>query len=292
MYVILGASGKTGGSAADALIGMGKPVRVVVRSAETGSVWESRGADVAVADVDDVLSLMQALRGADGAYIIVPRNFEVSDVLESRERCIKSLARAIDESGIPNVVFMSSVGAQHAMGTGLIRSLYYAERRLAEVKSDIVFLRGAYFIENWDMDLAALRGGDVFNTFLRADHKIPQVAVRDLGNIIADLLTHPRRGHHVVECTGPAEWSPAEIAQAMGEVTGKSVRVQQWPASAAAEALIQFGVPRPVAVLLQEMYEGLDSEHVAFESPQTVRRGEISAKNAIASMWRTTRTGV
>jgi len=292
MYVILGASGKTGGCAADALLDMSEPVRVVVRRPEKGAEWKARGADVAVADVDDASALARVLRGADGAYIIVPRNFAVSDVLESRERCIESLARAVDESGITNVVFMSSVGAHHAAGTGLIRSLYYAEQRFADVKADVIFLRGSYFIENWDMDLAALRDGDVFNTFLRADHKIPQVAVRDLGNVIAELLTHPRRGHQVVEFTGPAEWSPAEIAQAMGEVAGKSVRVQQWPASAAAEALVQFGVPRPVAVLIQEMYEGLDAEHVAHESPQAVRRGQITPKSAIASMWRAAGTGV
>ena len=285
MYVILGASGKTGGCAADALLDMGEPVRVVVRNPEKGAVWKTRGADVVVADIDDASALARALRGVDGAYIIVPRNFAVSDVLESRERSIESLARAVDDSGITNVVFMSSVGAQHAAGTGLIRSLYYAEQRFADLKADAIFLRGSYFLENWDMDLAALREGDVFNTFLRADHRIPQVAVRDLGNVIAELLTHPRRGHQVVEFAGPAEWSPAEIAQAMGEVAGKSVRVQQWSASAAAEALVQFGVPRPVAVLIQEMYEGLDSEHVAFESPQTVRRGQISPRSAIASMW-------
>jgi uncharacterized protein YbjT (DUF2867 family) len=52
MYVILGASGKTGGQAADALLRMGKPVRVVVRNAEKSAAWKARGADVAVADVD------------------------------------------------------------------------------------------------------------------------------------------------------------------------------------------------------------------------------------------------
>ena len=279
MYAILGASGKTGGSAADALINMGQPVRVVVRSSEKGTGWKARGADVAVADVDDASALARALRGADGAYIIVPRNFAVSDVLESRERCIDSLARAVDESGITNVVFMSSVGAQHAAGTGLIRSLNYAERRFADVDIDVSFLRGSYFIENWDMDLAALRAGDLLNTFLRADHKIPQVSVHDLGNVIAELLTHPQRGHQVIEFTGPAEWSPAEIAQAMGEVTGKSVRLQQWPSSAAADALVQFGVPSPVAALIQEMFIGLDSEHVAFESPERVRRGAPHSNN-------------
>jgi uncharacterized protein YbjT (DUF2867 family) len=198
----------------------------------------------------------------------------------SRERCIESIARAVDESGVGNVVFMSPVGAQHAAGTGLIRSLNYAERRLADVKSDIVFLRGSYFIENWEMDLAALRVGDVFNTFLRTDHKITQVAVRGLGNFIADFSHSPQPGHHVVEWNGPAEWSPAEIGQAMGEVTGKSARMQQWSVSAAVKALMQFGVPRPVAVLIQEMYEGLDSEHVTFELPQAVRRGKISLPKA------------
>src|SRR5262245_22273650 len=108
MFVILGASGKTGGCAADALLTAGKPVRVLVRSAEKGAVWKSRGADVAIADVDDASALARVLRGADGAYIIVPRNFAVTDVLESRERCIESLARGIEDSGITNIVFMSS----------------------------------------------------------------------------------------------------------------------------------------------------------------------------------------
>jgi uncharacterized protein YbjT (DUF2867 family) len=291
MFVILGASGKTGGCAADALLTAGKPIRVVVRSAEKGAVWKSRGAEVAVADVDDASALAGVLRGADGAYIIVPRNFAVTDVLESRERCVESLARAIEDSGITNIVFMSSIGAHQPAGTGLIRSLYYAEQRLAGAQADITFLRGSYFLENWEMDLDALHRSDVFNTFLNADHPIPQVAVRDLGNVIAELLTRPRGGHHVVEFTGPEDWSPAEIAQAMGEVTGKTVRVQQWPVDTAANALVQFGVPRPVAVLIQEMYEGLDSGHVALEAPKSARRGQTSAKDALANMWHASGAG-
>jgi uncharacterized protein YbjT (DUF2867 family) len=292
MYVVLGASGKTGGCAADTLIRMGRPVRVVVRAPEKGTPWKARGAEVAVADVDDASGLARALRGADGAYIIVPRNFAVADVLESRARCIESLARAVDESGITNIVFMSSVGAQHASGTGLIQSLHDAEQRFADVKADVTFLRGSYFLENWEMDVAGLRGGDVLNTFLKADNPIPQVAVRDLGNIIAELLTQPGPRHRVIEFTGPAECSPADIAQAMGEVVGKSVRVQQWPVAATTEALVQFGVPRPVAVLIQEMYEALDSGRVAVERPEAVRRGRISAHDAIAAMWRAMGAGV
>jgi uncharacterized protein YbjT (DUF2867 family) len=286
MFAILGATGKTGGCAASALLAQGRAVRVVIRNAEKGATWSARGADVAVADVDDSRSLVQTLRGVEGAYIIVPRNFAADDVLGSRERAIESLARAVEESGLEHVVFMSSLGAHQSGGTGLIRSLYYAEQRFANIKADITFVRGSYFLENWEPDLAALRNGNVLNTFLRADHKIPQVAVQDLGNVIAEFLTHRQRGHRVVECTGPADWSPSQIAVAMGEVAEKTIEVKQWPSSAAADALTQFGVPRPVAVLIQEMYEALDSEYVAFESPRTVRRGVVSARTAIEAMWR------
>jgi uncharacterized protein YbjT (DUF2867 family) len=285
MFAILGATGKTGGCAADALIRLGKRVRVVVRSAEKGEAWKAKGADVAVADVDDAEALAGTLRGVEGAYMIVPRNFAVDDVLESRKRCIDSLARAVLDSGIDHVVFMSSVGAQHASGTGLIESLYYAEQRFADIEADITFVRGSYFLENWEPDLAALRAGNVVNTFLRANHKIPQVSVRDLGAMIADFLVHRHSGHRVIECTGPADWSPAEVAQAMETVTCKPIELKEWPASAAAAALAGAGVPLPVAVLIQEMYEALDSEHVSLESPQTVRRGNMSLSAALAAMW-------
>jgi len=287
MFAILGVTGKTGGCAANALLAERRPVRVVIRDPQKAAVWKSRGADVAIADVDDSHSLALALRGVEGAYIMVPRNFAVTDVLESRERAIDSLARAVEASGLDHVVFMSSVGAHRSGGTGLIKSLYYAEHRFAELKADITFVRGSYFLENWEPDLGALRNGNVFNTFLRADHKIPQVAVRDLGNMIAEFLTHRQRGHRVVECTGPVDWSPAEIAAIMGEITGKTIDVKQSTASAAGDALTQFGVPHPVAVLIQEMYEALDSEHVALESPGTARRGVVSARTAIETMWRT-----
>jgi uncharacterized protein YbjT (DUF2867 family) len=287
MFAILGATGKTGGCTADALLRQGRQVRVVVRNPEKGEPWKARGADVAVADVDDVAALARTLREMEGAYVIVPRNFGVDDVLDSRKRCIDSLARAVIDSGIEHVVFMSSVGAHRPSGTGLIASLYYAEQRFAEIKADVTFVRGSYFLENWEPELWALRTGNAFNTFLRADHEIPQVAVRDLGNMVADFLVHRYHGHRVIECTGPADWSPAQIAQVMGEVTGKSIEIKQWPASVAAQALVQFGVPPPVAVLIQEMYEALDSEHVALESPATARRGEVSAKSAVAAMWKT-----
>ena len=72
MYVVLGANGRAGSETARALIEMNKPVRVVLRRPEQAGAWSQLGADVAVASIEDVPSLVAALRDASGAFLLSP----------------------------------------------------------------------------------------------------------------------------------------------------------------------------------------------------------------------------
>src|SRR5688500_6999772 len=74
MYAIAGVSGHTGAVVATTLLAAGKPVRVIVRDAAKGAEWKAKGAEVAVASLDDRPALAQALRGAEGAYLLIPPN--------------------------------------------------------------------------------------------------------------------------------------------------------------------------------------------------------------------------
>ena len=47
MYVVAGATGRTGGVVADSLLQQGEAVTVIVRSAEKGRDWQAKGAEVA-----------------------------------------------------------------------------------------------------------------------------------------------------------------------------------------------------------------------------------------------------
>ncbi len=60
MYVVAGVTGQTGSAVAETLLGQGKAVRVIVRSAEKGETWRARGAEVAVASLEDANSLRKA----------------------------------------------------------------------------------------------------------------------------------------------------------------------------------------------------------------------------------------
>ncbi|MEO1568758.1 MAG: NAD(P)H-binding protein, partial [Pseudomonadota bacterium] len=50
MFVISGATGKTGSVVAQTLLDQGQAVRVIVRSEEKGTPWKAKGAEVAVAE--------------------------------------------------------------------------------------------------------------------------------------------------------------------------------------------------------------------------------------------------
>ena len=149
MYSVFGASGHTGRATAEALMAKGKDVRVVVREESKGGLWKKKGAEVAIADMSDRASVVRALSGVEGAYLLVPPQYAAEDLIAAQKPVIDTLAAAIRESGVPHVVLLSSIGAQHAEGNGPIRSLHVAEKAIGGAAKNVTFLRAAYFLENW-----------------------------------------------------------------------------------------------------------------------------------------------
>src|SRR5690348_10908346 len=93
MFVITGATGHTGSVVAQTLLDQGKPVRVVVRDAARGAAWKAKGAEVAVASVDDIEALTRAFRGAEGAYLMVPPEYGSPDLLGRYRQVVDTYAR-------------------------------------------------------------------------------------------------------------------------------------------------------------------------------------------------------
>jgi len=72
MYIVLGANGHVGSAVANTLLSQGQPVTVVTHDATHGGGWEDKGAQVAVADVRDVLGLREVLRGGERLFMLNP----------------------------------------------------------------------------------------------------------------------------------------------------------------------------------------------------------------------------
>jgi NAD(P)H dehydrogenase (quinone) len=288
MFVVAGVTGNTGSVVAETLLAKGKSVRVLVREAEKGAAWRAKGAEVAVATLDDADALARALDGAEGAYLLLPPATQAPDVLAVRRRTVDAIAAAVERSGVRHVVFLSSVGAQHDAGTGLILTVNYGEARLAKTPAKLTFVRAAYFLENWAHVVAAAKAGTL-PTFLVSDQPIPMVATRDIALVAAHALLEgpPSSKIDVVELAGPRDLSPRDVAAAFGDVLGRDVALQPAPLDAVVPTYTSLGISPAFAEESRRMYEGIANGLVDWEgNGARFVRGTVEAKTVIAALAR------
>lgn len=240
---------------------------------------------VAIANIEDVGSLAAALRGTTGAFLLSPP--PVDGDPDARAEVIgRSLAQAVRKSGVQRAVVLSSIGAQHATGTGVIGTLHTLEAHLHSAAPSVTFLRPGYFVETWGEVALAVFADGVLPSFLDPAQKIPMVSTVDVGRTAADLLRRDTKGTRVMELRGPQDWSADDVATAFGQVLGRSVETLFIPPEARLEILEQEGVPPQIAAALLGMYDGIASGRVEHEERREVRRGSFSLVDAVTRIVR------
>ncbi|HUQ01228.1 MAG TPA: NmrA family NAD(P)-binding protein [Kofleriaceae bacterium] len=281
MFAITGVTGNTGNVVAETLLAAGKPVRVIVRDAAKGAPWRAKGAEVAIAALEDTAALTAAFRGVDGAYILVPPRLGSTDPLGENRAVVASIAAAARDAKLLHAVLLSSVGAHHADGTGPIQSVAHAEQAIGAVTA-LTAVRAAYFVENWAASLGALPQG-ILPTFVPSSLAFPQVATRDIGRTAAGALVEGPQGRRVIELSGPRDLSAADVAAALSTLTGKSIAPADAPLDAVVPTFTSFGISAPVAELYREMYAGIISGRVAFEGGKAQAvRGSVTVDEVLA----------
>ncbi len=120
MYAIMGITGKVGGAIAENLLARGEQIRAIVRNPEKAARWRDRGAETAVADVDDPDALASAFEGTDGVFLMVPPNFAPAPGFPEMRKTLASYHAALGESLPKKAVYLSSIGAERTSGLGLI----------------------------------------------------------------------------------------------------------------------------------------------------------------------------
>ncbi|MEM9188594.1 MAG: NmrA family NAD(P)-binding protein [Myxococcota bacterium] len=280
MYLISGATGQIGGALATHLLQQKQPTRVLVRSEGKGRPWADQGADVAIGTFEDVDSLGAALEGVGGAFLMQPNDFDSKDFIgDGRERTSGYL-RALDHAGRPRVALLSSVGAHHATGHGPVRREHHFERAFAEY-ADVRVVRGAYFMENWANVLDAVRGPGILPTFLTPGKPIPMVSANDLGRALARALTD-ERAPRLLELAGPADYTPEQVASALGELLERDIKLAPETTDAVIPRFTKLGFTEPIAALVKEMYEGYSDGTMAFEREPA--RGETTLRNGLSAL--------
>lgn len=283
MYAVVGASGNTGGATARALARRGVRVRVIVRDPAKGENWRERRADVAVADLEDDSSLARAFRGAKAAYVLNPPAYAAEDMFAVAERLARNILSAARQANLPRLVVLSSIGAQLMSGHGNIRTNSTFERVLGELGPIAVFLRPAYFMENWAWVADAAVNEGVLPSFLSPPERaIPMISVLDVGRAAAEAMVDGA-GARIVEISGPRDFSPADAAAAFSHCLGRPVAAvavprENWPAE-----LTRSGFSARTIDSWVELFDAFNSGHVVFEGPAP-RRERVDIEEAVRAI--------
>src|SRR6516165_5951484 len=133
MIVVTGASGRTGRRVTEVLLAKGERVRVVGRDAKKLARLAGLGAEPCVGALEDVSFLTAAFAGAAGAYLVLPEDLSQTDLCAHQERVSDCYSAAIANAQVRFAVNLSSIGAQHAKGTGPLVGLHNQEHKLDRV---------------------------------------------------------------------------------------------------------------------------------------------------------------
>jgi uncharacterized protein YbjT (DUF2867 family) len=256
MITIMGASGKTGGFAAHALLKQGLRVRVIARSKDHLKTLIDVGAEAAVGDAANAHFLAEAFRGSDAVYTLVPPNVTHADVPAYMDQIGEATIQAIKDSGVTHVVFLSSIGADRASGTGPIASLHRQEKRLASLPGlNVLALRPAYFFENHLISLALIKRQGINGSAMAGNYAFPQIATSDIGAAAAQALSaHDFRGSSVQELLGSRDLSLEDATRIVGTAIGKpDLKYVQFPYEAAFDAMVSAGLSKSMSGLYVEM---------------------------------------
>jgi NAD(P)H dehydrogenase (quinone) len=217
--LVSGATGRTGGTAIEELLKMGKRVRAYVRSDDDRvAALRQRGVDIAVGDFTDIDQIRAAMEGIRSAYFLHP-------IAPGIIGAAAYFAQAAKEPGVSAIVNMSQISARRESASHAAQDHWVSERVFDWSGVPTTHLRPTFFAdwlvyphfakEIWTKKKIEFPFGN--------GHHAP-IATDDQGRVIAQILANPK-GHESKTYTlhGPVEMNHTEIAGVMSDVLGAKI---------------------------------------------------------------------
>jgi uncharacterized protein YbjT (DUF2867 family) len=283
MFLVMGITGKVGGATAKHLLAQGKEVRALVRDRGKAAKWVDEGVQLVDGDWNDSAAIEMALRGVEGAFVMLPANWVPSPDYKEAKAVIANYVGALAQAAPPRVVALSSMGANRTSGLGMITALSLLEQGFRDLTLPIAYVRAGGFFENFLYGLQVAQGGTLPVYYNPTDRKSAMVATDDIGAEIAALLTGPAwSGHRVIELGSMV--SADEVATQLGEVLKVDVKAFAIPRAGWPAAFEQLGIPKGHTGPAEAMFDAVNSGWMALGVEGTEHvPGTTSARDVFAA---------
>ena len=280
MYVVLGAAGNVGSSVVEALKPSGEKILAIVHSEKKAAALSGGNVEAVVQDVSDTEGLRAVFRRAKHAFLLNPPAAPATDTNAEELKTARSIAAALEGSGLEKLVLQSAYGAQQGDGIGDLSVLYELERLVEASGIPAAINRGAYYFTNLDMLVEQASQGAITTPF-PADLEIPMVSPTDLGQAAAIRLTSPLADTGLQYVEGLRRYTFTDVAAAFSSLLGKPVSVETTPRDQLEQSFRQAGFSPTAARAYARMTEATIDRP---ELPSDPQRGKVTLEAYVAGL--------
>jgi NAD(P)H dehydrogenase (quinone) len=217
MFVMTGANGRLGRTVAEMIARRGAAERVTLVTRDPSKVADltAKGFKAVRADFADKESMRAAFAGATAALMI-----SMPGPVEERKPLHRNAFDAAKEAKLGRLVYTSRVNPTYESLYPFAPVHAYSEEYLAALGLTTTIARNNEYTEN----VVKIIGGAKDPTKLLlpgATGKVPYIAVADVAEILAKLLLEDGHAGKVYELNGPDPVGRDDIAEIVGEATGR-----------------------------------------------------------------------
>ena len=209
------------------LLQRGHTVTVISSKAERQREIEALGAKAVIGTMEDADFLTKAFMGADIVYVMetLGEGFffnQKLDYMTAITTIGNNYKQAIKQSGVKNVIHLSSIGAHTDKGNGMLAFHYRVENILKQLPEDVSIktMRPVGFYYNMFAFMPTLKNQGTIVSNYGGDEKEPWVAPSDIASVIAEEMEKPFNGR-TIRYIASDEVSPNQVASILGEAIGK-----------------------------------------------------------------------
>jgi uncharacterized protein YbjT (DUF2867 family) len=226
--VLTGSLGHIGKPLTQELVAKGHTVTVISSKSDRQKDIEALGAKAAIGTMEDADFLSKTFKGADIVYLM--ETLEATggffdpqlDVVGAISKIVYNYKQAIEQSGVKQVVHLSSIGAHMDKGNGILIFHHNAETILKQLPEDVAikFMRPVSFYTNMFAFLRTIKAQDAIIQNYGGDNKKPWVSPFDIAAVIAEEMDTPFAGR-TIRYIASEEISANEIVASLREALGK-----------------------------------------------------------------------
>jgi uncharacterized protein YbjT (DUF2867 family) len=248
MILLTGATGTTGRRVARRLTKWGYRFSALVRDPDKSPGLKSSKVELIKGDLRKPDSLRRAMEGIEHAFLLPP-NSENQFLLE------RNFIDAARESGVKYLVKYSAIGADPDSPSRLLKWHGEAEKYLEQSGIRYSIVRPNIFMQNFtNLYAGRIREEKEFRLPF-GDARCGWADVRDIGRLIARILTENGHKNSILTVTGPESLSCNDIAEILSQAIGKKIEYADVKPKEFKKEMIESGVPEIMAEAVTELYK-------------------------------------